>query len=181
MFGRPSIQASRSVDAQTRQYQTKQQSSSSYKAVAAFAFVGLAAVLLNGTDLQLSFPPTFRGQVQSLAQDVAALRGSQVQQQQRQHASATSQPTMSAAATQQDFQRLHELHNRPALALRNETGSYPEIHWPQHSGQQQQQHLQPPSEADLQLTSSEHANGSNPYMLVAYNGSFFGKRWPTHA
>jgi hypothetical protein len=145
---------------------------------AVVAFIGLAAVLLGSSHLELPYhyPFTVLGQVHSLRQD-AVLMGSQVQQQQHATATLTSLAAASAAATPEALERFQQLHNRPALALRNEAGSYPEIQWPHYSGQQ----LQPPSEAELQLSSSEPVNGSSPYMLVAYNGSFFGKQWPTHA
>jgi hypothetical protein len=157
----------------------KQQSFSEY--LAFVAFIGLAAVLLGSSSLELSFQSAAHGPGQWLGQD-AVLEDSQVQQQrqqqQQQHATATfaSHPA-APVGTPEAPERFQKLRNRPALALRNEHSSYPQIRWPQYSGQQ----LQPPSQAELQNNSGEPVNGSNPYMLVVYNGSFFGKQWPTHA
>jgi hypothetical protein len=154
----------------------KQRSFPEYLAFAAVAFIGLAAVLLGSSSPQLSFQCAALGQRQWLGQD-AVLKGSQVQQQQHATATFAGRPATLAAGTPAALERFQHLHNRPALALLNGNGSYPQIQWPQYSGQQ----LQPPSEAEMQTNSSEPVKGSNPYMLVVYNGSFFGKQWPTHA
>lgn len=67
-----------------------------------------------------------------------------------------------------------QLHERSALAINNENVTYPDVRWPLYDGTM----FAPPS--DAQLGNGTYANASNPYMVVAYNGSFFNQKWPTH-
>ncbi|KAF8070985.1 FUT11 [Scenedesmus sp. PABB004] len=64
-------------------------------------------------------------------------------------------------------------HAQPALARRG-AEAYPAVAWPRHGGAPSA----PPGAAEL-ARRPPYAPGSRPIMVVAYNGSFFGERFPT--
>jgi hypothetical protein len=69
-----------------------------------------------------------------------------------------------------------QLHDKPALALSGSRPQpYPQVRWPLHG---EAEHL-PPNDTELG-DNTDYQNKSNPYMVVLYEGSFFGKTWPTH-
>lgn len=72
-----------------------------------------------------------------------------------------------------------QLHHKPALAVRHTSTVLPDIRWPVYDDSM----FAPPSDEELQKhrsPSGTYTIGSNPYMVVAYNGSFFGRVWQTH-
>jgi hypothetical protein len=180
-------QSRRFVCVQARQGGRKQQSTSEYLAFAVVASISLTAALLTGRriDLRAYVASTDGARPLEMDRSGGPLDANVQQQQQQQQQQQGHEPAalarqqaaaaaVSAAGVQ--LQRYHQLHIQPVLATHNEAGNYSEIHWPQYGRQQ----LPLPRDAELQLSSSSRANGFNPYMLVAYNGTFFGKQWPTH-
>lgn len=79
-----------------------------------------------------------------------------------------------APTKRKPFEHYHMLHQRPALATSNSSIAYPKIRWPLYDDTE----YDPPTNG--KLGNGTYANGSNPYMVIAYNGSFCDKQWPTH-
>lgn len=71
------------------------------------------------------------------------------------------------------LQHYRELHNTVVLSSRNKSISYPEIYWPL---QDEDTHRPPVSKV---IGNATYATASNPHMVVVYDGTFFGKQWPT--